>query len=415
MPVNSPTSVAYRARWVFPIDGPPIENGIVTTAHGRIVTVGTRTDEANLIELGNVALLPAFINAHTHLEFSLFQQPFGQPGQSFAAWLKQVVAWRREQPAVQGQEQFALAQGLRESEAAGVAVVGEITTPMFAEVWKQQPPLPHVQFLELLSLNAERVPALGNLAETFLQEGTNNRGLSPHAPYTVHPELLARAVRLSAVNKAPLTMHLAESREELELLSSQTGELVDLLKSLSAWYPEALAQQLRPMDYLKTLAQSHLAIIAHGNYLSAEEIDFVAQQRARMSLVYCPRTQAYFNHDPYPLAAMLQAGVRVVVGTDSRASNPDLSIWRELQFIQQNYPAIHPADVLIMGTRAGAEALGVADDFGSIAPGKVADLVTLELPEMLGSAEETLLGSPHPPQRVENFIQSRLRPHGSAD
>ena len=383
MPNNSATAVAYRARWVFPIDGPPIPQGVVTIAAGRIVAVGARTDEANLVDLGNVALLPALINAHTHLEFSLFQQPFGQRGQSFSAWLKELVSWRREQPAVQGQEQLALAQGLQESEAAGTAVLGEITTPVFAEHWSRQTEtLPHLEYFEVLSLNPERVPVLASLAEKFLEQhaASGRRGLSPHAPYTVHPELLVRAVRISAEKKIPLAMHLAESREELELLSTQTGQLVDLLKALTAWYPGALSPGLRPLDYLQSLSQAHRAIVAHGNYLSPTEIEFTAQQRAKLSVAYCPRTQAHFDHDPYPLAAMLQAGVRVAVGTDSRASNPDLSIWRELQFVQQHFPQIDPGDILRMGTMAGAEALGVAQDFGSVAIGKLAVFAVVELP-----------------------------------
>lgn len=384
----------YRARWVFPIDQPPIANGLVTIFAGRIVAVGARSDAGDIIDLGNVALLPAFVNAHTHLEFSLFDRPFGQPGESFAAWLKQVVTWRREQPAVQGQEQLALEQGLQECQAAGVVALGEITPPMFAEAWQQQGVnIAGVRFLELLSLNPERVPALTKLAEQFVLHASDKftAGLSPHAPYTVHPELLARTVRLSAEHRVPISMHLAESREELELLSSQKGPLVELLQSLTAWYPQSLAKGLRPLDYLRTLSAAHRAIVAHGNYLRGDELDFLAERCERMSVVYCPRTQAYFDHDPYPLAEMLQSGVRVAVGTDSRASNPDLSIWNELRFIQQQWPALNPAEVLAMGTLVGAQALGISDSFGSITPGKVAEFVTIELPDESSLPHEALL------------------------
>jgi cytosine/adenosine deaminase-related metal-dependent hydrolase len=379
---DSVSPVAYRARWVFPVDRPPIANGIVSVVGGRIVSVGESTEAANVIDLGNAAILPALVNAHTHLEFSLFERPFGEPGESFANWLRKVVRWRREQPAVQGQERLALEHGLRECQAAGVGVLGEITTPLFADVWKDSHATTvSVQFLELLSLNPERVPALTDLAEQFTRNTeAASVGLSPHAPYTVHPELLSRAVHLSAERKLPLQMHLAESREELELLQSQTGELVELLQSLTAWYPQSLSKGLRPLDYLQTLAQAHRAVIAHGNFLQADEIAFVAQQRERMSVGYCPRTQAYFNHGPYPLAAMLAAGVRVAVGTDSRASNPDLSVWRELQFIREQHPQIDPSTILKMGTISGAEALGIATDFGTLTPGKVAALTAVNLP-----------------------------------
>ena len=254
--MNDDRPNSYRARWVFPIDGPPIANGVVTVVGQQISAVSARSGDGETIDLGNVALLPAFVNAHTHLEFSLFDRPFGKLGESFSAWLKQVVAWRREQPAVQGQEQLALAQGLRESWSAGVGSLGEITTPLFAEAWQQRnAAVPGVRFLELLSLNPERVAPLTAAAEQFLASANEMliAGLSPHAPYTVHPDLLARAVRLSAEFAFPIAMHLAESREELELLQSQTGPLVELLKSLSAWYPDELATSLSPLDYLWAL------------------------------------------------------------------------------------------------------------------------------------------------------------------
>jgi cytosine/adenosine deaminase-related metal-dependent hydrolase len=392
--------MSYRARWVIPIDGPPIEHGVVTIVGGRIAAVGKHASEGQVIDLENVALIPALINAHTHLEFSLFEQPFGQPGNSFTAWLTEVVKWRREQPAVQGQMEMALEQGLREIQATGTAIAGEIATPLFTEVWAPNAQSEsHVVFLELLSLNPERVPPLAALADDFTRTDRppRHRGLSPHAPYTVHPDLLARAVQLSSERKFPVAMHVAESREELELLANQTGPLVELLKSLGAWYSDSLQTGLRPIDYLRSLAKAHRAIIAHGNYLTPAEIECVAQQRENLSIAYCPRTQAYFDHDPYPLLKMLEAGVRVAVGTDSRASNPDLSIWNELTFIRDQYPTLAPSEILKMGTLSGAEALGIDEDYGSITPGKCAALVTVELPPEIGDPCEALLCGSRPP------------------
>ena len=100
-----------------------------------------------------------------------------------------------------------------------------------------------------------------------------------------------------------------------------------------------------------------------------------------MSLVYCPRTHAYFQHAPYPLAEALAAGVRVALGTDSRASNPDLDLLAEMRFVARAYPTIDPHDVLRMGTLAGAEALGREDEVGSLTPGKLANMVAVPLPE----------------------------------
>ena len=80
------------------------------------------------------------------------------------------------------------------------------------------------------------------------------------------------------------------------------------------------------LDLLEAHGTTERVLVIHGNYLVQDEINFLAAHRDRMSLVYCPRTHAYFSHEPYPLAEMIKAGVRVAVGTDSRASNPDLKL-----------------------------------------------------------------------------------------
>src|SRR6478735_8935639 len=90
-------AIAYRARWVVPIDQPPIEGGIVTIAGGRIVAVGKDESGVPPRDLGDVALLPGLVNAHTHLEFSLLDSPLGQPRMAFPEWIARVVQHRREQ------------------------------------------------------------------------------------------------------------------------------------------------------------------------------------------------------------------------------------------------------------------------------------------------------------------------------
>jgi cytosine/adenosine deaminase-related metal-dependent hydrolase len=188
-------------------------------------------------------------------------------------------------------------------------------------------------------------------------------------------------------------MHVAESREELELLRAHSGPLVEVLKSLGAWHPDVLPLGLRPLDYLRLLATGHRSLLTHGNYLARDEIEFLAAHRDRMSLVYCPRTHAYFGHEPYPLAEALAAGVRVAIGTDSRASNPDLRLLEELRHIARHHPSVSPDSILRMGTLAGAEALGLADHLGSITPGKRAALAIIPLSAGGADAHEFLRDS----------------------
>ena len=386
---------ALRARYVFPVDRPPIANGQATIAGGRVVAVGKNTSGQPAQDLGNVALLPGLINAHTHLEFSLLEKPLGRPGMSFPSWIDQVIAHRRElaerELDLAAYRRRAISRGLQESAAAGVVAVGEIATPGWpANSYEQG--FPGTVFLELLGLSEERIEPLMTLARAHVESPTRaNAGLSPHAPYTVHPKLLQQVCELSQQAKVPVAMHLAESIEELELLQSHSGGMVELLQSLGAWFPSAVPRGIRPLEYLQTLSTAYRALVIHGNFLLQDEIDFLAARRDAMTVVYCPRTHAYFSHGHYPLAEMLAAGVRIAVGTDSRASNPDLSVLAELRHIAQHHPAVPREEILKMGTLHGAEGLGLASDLGTIGPGKRAEFCCVPLPAEDGDPYALLL------------------------
>jgi aminodeoxyfutalosine deaminase len=97
-------------------------------------------------------------------------------------------------------------------------------------------------------------------------------------------------------------------------------------------------------------------------------------------VVYCPRTHAYFGHPRYPLTSLVAAGARVALGTDSRASNPDLEMLKELRFAAAKHPEVAPAELLKMATIHGAEALGLDQGIGSLHVGKRAEYVTIPLP-----------------------------------
>ena len=406
---NSAEPLAVRARWVFPVDRPPLEGGIVTIASGRIAAMGENTSGRPPRDLGDVALLPGLVNAHMHLEFSLLDRPLGQPGMPFPAWIEAVVAYRhqRDKPLIVETDGFARFRrrwaeaGLSQLREAATVAAGDIATIDWPSECAPTGGLSLTAFTELLGLDPARQAMLLARARNYIEErlesgGSPKPGLSPHAPYTVGPDLLRKVCEMSAVERIPVAMHLAESREELELLRAHSGPLVEVLKRLDAWHPDSLPLGLSPIDYLQMLATAHRALVIHGNYLGRDEFEFVAAHRDRMSLVYCPRTHAYFGHEPYPLAGMLTAGARVAVGTDSRASNPDLSVLSELRHIAKNHPNVSRDAILRMGTQSGAESLGSGEKLGSITPGKRAWLATVRLDQTSGEPHDLLFASSAP-------------------
>ena len=405
---ETPTCKSYAARWIFPVEAAPIENGTIQIENGRIRAVHAGRD-GGALDLGNVALIPGLVNAHTHLEFSELAGPV-QPAAPFAQWIRAVIAYRQERstPHVE-----AVCQGYNEIGRSGTTLIGEIATAG----WSPHvfvPPGPRVVvFRELIGLRDEQIPEQLDLARQHLQGAVRNvavsegatavddghvlHGLSPHAPYTVHPELFRALVDLAAEYHVPVTMHLAESRAELDLLSSGKGEIVELLRGFGLWSNGIIPRGSTPLDYLRLLAKLDRALVVHGNYLSEAEIDFLARH-PNLTVVYCPRTHAYFGHAKHPWRRMLERGVSVALGTDSRASNPDLSLWRELLFLRERHREIAPETLLELGTLCGARALGVGQNSGSLTPGKSADLAIVQIASYVTGDPYTQLF--HPDNRL---------------
>ena len=376
--------LAYRARWVVPIAGRPLAGGCVTVRGARIAAVGiSPPDDAPVVDLGDVALLPGFVNPHTHLEFSDLAQPLGRAGMNFAAWIALVTASRgsAEHPRPTPAESIAL--GLAESRAAGVTTIGDIATAGWQLGEYDAEVTDVTAFAEVITLSALRfADALDRVRNHLDDAATQGRwrgAICPHAPYTVHPELFAKLVDLGIERNATVAFHLAESIDELELMRDSAGPLAEYLSARGFWIPGAIPRGTRPLDYLRMLARATRALVIHGNLLADEEIRFVAANRNRMSVVYCPRTHAYFDHPAHPLPKLLAAGTRVALGTDGRVSNPDLNLLTDARHVAREFPSISPADVLAMITLNAAEALGLAAEVGSLKVGKRADLAVLAL------------------------------------
>ena len=333
------STFSLRARWVLPHAGPALQEGVVSINGGKIISVQQDTSSIrDMLDLGDVILLPGLVNAHTHLEFSDVAKPLGQSGVPVPEWIRLVIGTRKHTSRDSAQ---AIKKGLEESHAAGVTTIAEIATTS-ASCYADFHGANLVAFQEVIGFSAGRTTSVLNdltqrLDSASMHSTTCSLGISPHAPYTVHPNLLRQLVERARDRNLPVAMHLAESPEELELLASGSGPFQVLLEERGMWDSEAISHGSTCLDYLRILAEAPRSLVIHGNYLNEQEIEFLAEHRSHMSVVYCPRTHAYFDHDPYPLERMLASGVRVAVGTDSRASNPDLNLLSELRGLLSNF------------------------------------------------------------------------------
>jgi cytosine/adenosine deaminase-related metal-dependent hydrolase len=199
--------------------------------------------------------------------------------------------------------------------------------------------------------------------------------ISPHAPYSVEMTGYERCVEVAKTRELPLATHLAETLDEAPFLADHTGGFRNLWEFLGAWDesvpkfaggPVRFAQAVGLLDYHRTL-------LAHVNYCDDAELDLLSNGKA--SVVYCPRTHAYFGHPPHRWREMLARGINVAIGTDSCASSPDLNLVEELRLVRRIAPEVSAGDIWKMAMANGARAIDMSGRVGVLSTGAAADFV----------------------------------------
>jgi cytosine/adenosine deaminase-related metal-dependent hydrolase len=364
-------TLTLTARYVFPVAAPPLGRGTVTIAGDRISAVEPHGARAADVDLGNVAILPGLVNAHTHLDLG-GARGLIPPTPDFTQWLRGVIAYRRSRTAEQVQDD--IRTGIRECLQFGATTLGDIAAEGASWDLLSAASAHSVVFWELLGLSSKRahdryLDGMRWVMKRSSLSSICHVGPSPHAPYSFRMPYFGKAWK----SPFPIAIHVAESEAEVELLARHSGPFVPFLAERGAWDPSGLAWSPEHAIELANGAR-HLLLI-HCNYLNPN-----AAIGENATIVYCPRTHAAFGHKPHPFRQFLERGVRVCLGTDSLASNPDLDILAEARFVHRLYPDFAPATLLRMITLSGAEALGWSNEAGSLESGKSADLVAVPLP-----------------------------------
>ncbi len=399
----------FASRWLLPIDRPPLERGWIETDGGTIVRLGSGPPPGPATDLGNAALLPGLVNAHTHLELSWLRGRV-PPAGSFIEWLRTLLAVRGRGalPALPEQLQ-AMRAGIEEARATGTVLVGDISNTLVTPALLASAGMSAVVFHELLGFNvvdattvvAEARSRLRRVfadARAHAADGVDLRGrVVAHAPYSVAPDLFRRIARLSD-DDAPLSVHVGESVEELELLRVGTGPMRALLEDLGVWTERWQPPGTGPVAWLDTLGYLQPGTLAvHAVHLDESDIDRLVERDA--VVVICARSNVWVGTGLPRVSHLYAAGARIAIGTDSLASVGSLNMFDELAELRRVAPDVTAASLLESATRTGAEALGAGDRYGTLAPGKAAALVAVDVPAGVRDVEEYLVGGV-PPEAI---------------
>ena len=397
----------FRASWVLPITGPPIRNGWVSVVDGVVTAVGPPgtsgtpgTPATTATDLGAVAVLPALVNAHTHLELSYLAGAVA-PTARFLDWIRAVMAARRGHPDPRDPEIVGAARAaIAAARASGTGVVGDISNTLVTVPLLREARMAARVFYELLGFNADdpagRVQEARAALDAHGQDGGVRLSLAPHAPYSVSPALFA-ALRgdLDGHPADVSTVHLSESPDEVELIARGGGGWRDLLVELGVWPSAWRPPGGSPVAYLADLGFLDARVLAvHAVQCGGD--DLARLRTLGSTVVSCPRSNRHVGVGDPPLETFFAAGVPVAFGTDSLASVADLNMFAELAAARRLAPRVPARHLLESATLQGARALGFASELGTIEPGKRAALVAVRLPEGVGDVEEYLLSGIEP-------------------
>jgi cytosine/adenosine deaminase-related metal-dependent hydrolase len=363
--------------------GPPIADGGVLCADGRIVAVGPfaalRSDAEGITEHEGCALTPALINAHAHLELSHLA-PLGRET-AFSAfsgmteWIK-VLLHRRETAGASSEEIGAAAQAaLADLRHTGTVLIADTGNRPASAALGQGFDGEVLFFLEFLGLSL--AAADGGLLRLTHTEA--ERDCTAHAPYSTAPGLIQALQQRSSMSGRPFSLHVAESAEEMEFLQTGAGPFRDFLESRGGWDGSFQPPASGAVEYLDKLGVLDArTLCVHCVHLAEAEIALLAARQAKVCL--CPGSNRTLGVGKAPVANLLAGGLRPALGTDSLASNPRLNLWEEMRLLRQDHPGILPENVFAMATSNGAAALAASERLGSLTPGREARMLAIRCP-----------------------------------
>jgi 5-methylthioadenosine/S-adenosylhomocysteine deaminase len=368
--------------------------------------------EANQVDYADVALLPGFINTHTHLELHGFR---GQlPEAEFFTWMQLMRAIRETTPQEEGAP-----EGLRETWRCGTTTVADTGTSGATVRAVATLGGRGIYYQEAIGPDPARCEeAFAELTRTVqrLQDeapASAAIGVSPHAPYTVSPELLERAVAFARAEKLPLASHLAESSAEAEFVSRGSGPFAESRHSRGIPMPPAARSPVEYAARAGLLGPDFLAI--HAVRTDPDDVATLAESGCAVAV--CPRSNLRHGHGNPPLRALLEAGLRVGLGTDSVASVESLDLLAEAR-AAKGLAGLTAEEALRLLTVDGARSLGMESEIGSLEVGKWADFVAVKLDPGGGTQPTDVAArvlASDPSSIVATYVGGRrVHPHADA-
>jgi len=369
----------YSGDYVLPITNLPIKRGVVAIDESGTIQGIYTNDAVELagkeIEYLDGVLIPGFINAHCHIELSYLKGKI-EKGTGLPKFLSTVMTYKKEtaraiQKHIEKADKLMFENGIQ-------AVADHVNTVNSAEI-KEASKIKYHTFVEVIGLENDavesRIDAANEIKYSFDEMHSS---LTPHAPYSCS-KLLFKAFKKKIPTGNLLSIHNQESEEENKLFRYKDGEFLDFYKEIGHNYDDFKAQARNSIQsYLPNLPVRNKLMLVHNTYTSLKDLDFVERMDREVVWCFCPKANLYIEGALPKVMNFVHDDQKIVIGTDSFASNDTLDILEELKVIHQAFPALEFSNTIKWATINGAEFLNFDEQLGSLEVGKRPGLILLK-------------------------------------
>lgn len=384
-------------KWVLPITSSPIPDGAVLINGDTVVEVGKKEElisqhpQEELFDFKEALILPGFVDAHTHLEYSPFRGVVADL--PFWSWKLEItkLSPKLSESDWEGSAELGVLEAIR----AGITTIGDITNSGASLRAAVKAGLRGCVFLEVSGMDHRQtgkiMEGMAKRFESWWSVAKNSHislGVSPYSVYNSCPLLLKEVANFSRENNVLFAIHLAGSPEEYDFVKYGSGPLAHQYRQLMGW-GEFLWQPtgVSPVRYVENWqVLGPNVVVIHCVQVSEEDIDILKRYGVR--IVHCPRTSSKLGMGITPLWEFLKRGFWAGLGTDSPASNYTNDFFDEMRvslLLQRGLAArvesLTAEKFVEMATLGGARVLGIDDKVGSLEAGKKADIIAVDISE----------------------------------
>ena len=375
-----------KADVVFPVTSQPIQEGILVVddcgkIHEVIDPFIQKEKYQNILSREDLhtisgALVPGFINAHCHLELSHLKGKISM-GTGLPEFLRAVTKIRQSD---HDEIQQAMADAVDEMKSEGIVAVGDISNGADSLEIKSANDFKWHTFIEVFDLHPdfadERFIKAKALELDFINKGLS-ASIVPHANYTVSSKLASLIIKHAMQSNGNLSVHNQETPSEDLFFLEGTGQLSDFLYATGKYDYFKPSGKSAIHAFLSSIAEMQQILLVHNTFTTAEDVRFSLKHFRKLYWCLCPKANLYIENEAPPLRLLLDAGARVVIGTDSLSSNDRLSVIDELRLLNRQNPDITFSDLLHLATIVPAQFFGWENELGSFDTGKTPGVIQL--------------------------------------